>query len=168
MKETELKLRIYGDKALRLKAATVKSAGNTEKQLLEEMAKIMYSNSGVGLAAPQVGINKQIIICDVGKGLCKLINPKIKKRQGACFIQEGCLSVPGVSVNVKRPKKIFVEALDEFNNKLNFWAEDMLARVIQHEIDHLKGKLIVDYANLIQRIRIRKIFSQSQKINKKP
>ena len=167
MKETELKLRIYGDKILRRKATAVRSVGDTEKKLLEEMAKIMYANGGIGLAAPQVGVNKQIIICDVGKGLCKLINPKIKKRQSVCFIQEGCLSVPGVSVNIKRPKKVFIEAVNESGSRLAFWADDLLARVIQHEIDHLKGKLIVDYANLLQRIKLRKMFTQRTKANKK-
>jgi peptide deformylase len=167
MKKTELKLRIYGDKALRRKSTPVKTIGRQERDILEEMAKVMYANGGVGLAAPQVGINKQIIICDVGKGLCKLINPKINKRQGSCFMQEGCLSLPGVSINVKRPKKVFVQALDEFNNKLAFWAQDLLARVIQHEIDHLKGRLIVDYVNLIQRIKLRRVFKRNQKLNKK-
>jgi len=163
MKETELRLRIYGDKSLRRKATAVKKVTTDEKNLLEEMAKVMYANAGVGLAAPQVGINKQIIVCDAGKGLYKLINPKIKKRQSSCFMQEGCLSVPGICVSVKRPKKVLVEALDEFNKKLSFWAEDLLARVIQHEIDHLKGKLIIDYANLLQRIKYRKLLKESKK-----
>lgn len=167
MKETGLKLRIYGDKALRRKAKAVKSVGSEEKKLLVNMAKIMYENRGVGLAAPQVGISKQIIICDIGKGLCKLINPKIKKKEGSCCMDEGCLSLPGISISVKRPSKIFVEALDEFNKKTIFWAEDLLARVIQHEMDHLKGKLIVDYANLLQKIKIRKVFKQRHKMNKK-
>ncbi|MDD5618204.1 MAG: peptide deformylase [Candidatus Omnitrophica bacterium] len=163
MKETELKLRIYGDKALRRKAACVKSVGKEEKLLLEEMAKTMYASAGVGLAAPQLGVNKQIIVLDVGKGLCKLINPKIKQKKDSCVMEEGCLSLPGVSVKVKRAKKIFVEAVDELNKKMAFWAEDLFARVIQHETDHLKGKLIVDYANILDKIKIRKAFKSRSK-----
>jgi peptide deformylase len=157
MKEIELKLRFYGDRVLRRKARLVKKVGDEEKMLLEAMAKIMYVDNGVGLAAPQVGINKQIIILDIGKGLCKLINPKIKKKRGFCVLEEGCLSLPGISVKVKRAKKIFVEATDELNKRMTFWAEDLLARVIQHEIDHLRGKLIIDYVNLLEKMRLKRI-----------
>lgn len=156
MKETELKIHVYANKALRKKSLLVKSIGKEEQKLLDGMAKTMYSSGGIGLAAPQVGINKQIIILDVGQGLFKLINPMVKKREGHEIMEEGCLSLPGISVKVKRAKKIFVEGVDEFNKSLSFWADDLFSRVLQHEIDHLKGKLIIDYASFLKKIKIRK------------
>ena len=156
MKETEFKIHTYGDKVLRKKSGPVKVVGIKERELLAKMAELMYASSGIGLAAPQVGVNRQIIIVDVGKGLFKLINPKLKKKEGCIAIEEGCLSLPGVSVKVKRAKKILVDCCDEFNKNISFWAEDLFAIAIQHEMDHLKGKLIVDYANFIKKLEIRK------------
>src|SRR3989338_9197112 len=158
MKETELKIHIYGDKILRKKSLPVKIVGTQEKELLEKMASTMYSVGGIGLAAPQIGIDKQIAIVDVGQGLFKLINPKIKIKQGLVVMEEGCLSLPEVSINVKRAKKIFVECLDEFNKKICFWDDDLFSRVIQHEVDNLRGRLIVDYANFFKKIEIKKKF----------
>ncbi|MDD5292009.1 MAG: peptide deformylase [Candidatus Omnitrophica bacterium] len=163
MKETGLNIRIYGDKALRRKAKPIKKVGSEERLLAEEMANIMHANAGVGLAAPQVGVNKQIIVVDIGNGPLKLFNPRIKQRKGSCLMEEGCLSLPGVSVNVKRAKEICVECLDESSKKVSMRAEDLLARVIQHEIDHLKGKLIVDYADILRKLKIRKAFKKKLK-----
>ena len=83
MKETKLRLRIYGDKTLRKKSLPVKTVGKEEQVILERMAQVMYSSGGIGLAAPQVGINKQMIVVDIGKGLCKLINPVVKEKKGS-------------------------------------------------------------------------------------
>ena len=138
--------------------------GSNERGLFEKMAEIMYGSGGIGLAAPQVGINKQIIVVDIGKGLYTLINPKIKKSIGSWVMQEGCLSVPEVYVGVKRAQKILVEYIDENNKKISLWTDDLFARVIQHEIDHLKGKLIVDYVNFVKKIAIkRKLKLKSKK-----
>ncbi|MFC1646522.1 peptide deformylase [Candidatus Omnitrophota bacterium] len=158
MKETELKIRIYGDKALRKKAEPVKSIGAEDKALIDKMAKIMYSNGGIGLAAPQLGVNKQLVIIDVGQGLFKLFNPKIKKKKGSDVLEEGCLSVPGISIKVKRAKKVLFEGTNESNEYISFWADDLFCRALQHEIDHLKGKLIVDYANILKKMEIKKKF----------
>jgi len=158
MKETELKIRVYGDRLLRKKSKPVKVVGKHERDLLDRMAQMMYSREGIGLAAPQVGINKQLIVLDIGQGIFKIINPSIKKKEGSWVMEEGCLSLPEVSVKVKRAKKIFVEGIDELNKKVSFWADDLFARVLQHEIDHLKGKLIIDYAGLLKKISIRKKF----------
>lgn len=163
MKETKLKLRLYGDKALRKKSLSVKSVGAHERTLLDKMAEIMYASGGIGLAAPQVGINKQMIIIDVGQGLNTLINPKIKKKKGSWVMQEGCLSVPEVYVDIKRAKKVFVEGIDVANNKIAFWADEIFGRAIQHEIDHLRGKLIVDYVNLVKRLTIKRKFKVKTK-----
>lgn len=163
MKETELKIRIYGDKALRKKSLAVKVVGSQERALFDQMAKIMYSQGGIGLAAPQVGIDRQLIIIDVGKGLFKLINPKIKKKKGCCVMLEGCLSLPEVSVEIKRADKVFIEGINEFNEKVCFWAEDLFSRALQHEIDHLKGKLIIDYAGFIEKLSIKRKLKTKQK-----
>ncbi|MDD5005453.1 MAG: peptide deformylase [Candidatus Omnitrophica bacterium] len=165
MKETELKIHTYGDKVLRNKSLPVKKVGEEERRILDKMVDIMYTHGGIGLAAPQVGINKQIIIINVGKGLYKLINPKISEKKGSAVLEEGCLSLPGISVEVKRAKRIFVEAMDEFNKDVAFWADDLFSRAIQHEIDHLVGKLIIDYASFIKRIKIRK--NLKKKLNHK-
>lgn len=160
MQETGLRIHIYGDKALRKKSPPVKSVSKGERELLDEMAKIMYASGGIGLSAPQVGINKQIIIVDVGQGLFKLINPKVKTKQGSFVMEEGCLSFPEVSVKVKRAKRVFVECITESNKKMSFWADDLFSRAIQHEIDHLRGRLIIDYANFFKKLEIRRKFKR--------
>ncbi|MBM3255559.1 MAG: peptide deformylase, partial [Candidatus Omnitrophica bacterium] len=126
------------------------------RDILAEMARLMYDSSGIGLAAPQVGISEAIIIVDIGEGLYKLINPKIIKREGTQAIEEGCLSVPGVCIKVKRAKAVLVEAQDEEANKVKIEASGLFACVLQHEIDHLKGRLICDYASFLERLKIKK------------
>jgi peptide deformylase len=154
MKETTLKIRIFGDPALRKKTRAVREVTEEHRGLLSEMARLMYESSGIGLAAPQVGRPESMIVADCGSGLYKLINPKVVKKEGSQVLEEGCLSVPGVCLNVRRAKKILVEALDETSKPFSLEAQDLLACVIQHEIDHLKGKLIVDYASFIDRVKI--------------
>jgi peptide deformylase len=123
----------------------------------------MYADSGIGLAAPQVGLSEAMIIVDIGAGLYKLINPKIVKRSGWQALEEGCLSVPGVCIKVRRARKVVVKALDETGKPQSIEAEDLLACVLQHEIDHLKGKLIVDYASLFKRLRIKRRLGELKK-----
>jgi peptide deformylase len=156
MPETELKIRTVGDPVLRKKAKKVERVTAHHRALLSQMSRLMYEASGIGLAAPQVGIDEQMIVVDVGKGLYKLVNPRIIKKEGHQAIDEGCLSVPGVSVKVKRAKKILLQALDEDGNTVVFDAQDLLACVCQHEIDHLLGKLIIDYAPLWKRLSLKR------------
>ncbi|MBU4305817.1 MAG: peptide deformylase [Candidatus Omnitrophica bacterium] len=131
---------------LRKKAAALKRITNKELMLMDEMLKIMYRDKGIGLAAPQVGISKQIIVIDIGEGPLKLFNPRIIRKKGEMVsLPERCLSLPGLSVKVKRPKKVLVEACTVSGEKILIEAEDLLARVLQHEIDHLHGRLIIDY-----------------------
>jgi len=169
MPKTELRIYLYGERPLRRRSSRVKSVSASFKDLRDKMAEIMYAGQGVGLAAPQVGVNKQIILVDIGEGLVTLVNPKISKKQGQSVMEEGCLSLPGVAVKVKRANKIFVKALNESGKIVKFWAEDLFARVILHENDHLKGKLIVDYANFLSRLKIRKKFKEllKQKVAKR-
>lgn len=156
MNATALRLRFFGDPILRKKAIPVKHITENHHQILNEMAKLMYEKKGMGLAALQVGINESMIVVDVGSGLYKLINPKILKKEGLFVMEEGCLSIPSVSIKVKRAKKVKVKAQDEDLKSINIEAEDLLACCLQHEIDHLKGRLIVDYASMFEKLKIRK------------
>ncbi len=143
----------YPDVKLKNRCSPVTIVGEEEKNILQRMAKTMYVNHGVGLAAPQVGINKELAVVDIGdKKLLKLINPAIVAAEGNEQLEEGCLSIPNVYVEVKRPARIKVKSLDENGRELDFEAAGLLARAILHEIDHLNGRLIIDYLNPIKRL----------------
>ena len=142
-----LKIRTYGDPCLRKKSSTVKEVGPGERMLIQSMIATMNEAKGVGLAAPQVGINQRLFVIDVGEGPMAIINPKISKRMGADILAEGCLSIPEVTINIERPQQITVKYLDETGRAMEIVCEDLMARVIQHETDHLDGKLILDYAD---------------------
>jgi peptide deformylase len=156
MSETELKIRTVGDPVLRKKAKKISRIGPDHAGTLSRMARLMYASKGIGLAAPQVGLNQCMIVVDIGNGLYKLINPRIVSRAGRQSTEEGCLSVPGVYVKIKRAKRVCLEALDENGKPLKIEANDLLACVFQHEIDHLEGKLIIDYASLLKRLELKK------------
>lgn len=156
MPATKLKIRLYGDPCLRKRSAEVKDVGPSERMLIGAMIATMHQAKGIGLAAPQVGINQRIFVADVGDGPRVFINPKIVKKGGSETLEEGCLSIPQVTVNVKRAKKINVKYLNEQNQPCEGEFQDILARVIQHESDHLNGKMIVDYASLTKKVKIKK------------
>ena len=155
MTAATLKIRLYGDPCLRKKSVPVVYVGPTEQSLLVGLLVAMRENKGVGLAAPQVGINRQIFVADIGGGPMAIINPRIIKKSGGDVIEEGCLSIPGVTVMVRRPEKIVVRYIDENNQPHEKIYEEMMARVVQHEMDHLDGKLIVDYAGIKEKIKLR-------------
>ncbi|MDP3791905.1 MAG: peptide deformylase [Candidatus Omnitrophota bacterium] len=137
---------------LRKKTSKVLKVSDEEKRMLDEMAKVMYLKGGVGLAACQVGIDKQLAVIDIGDGLIKLINPVVVKKDGCETQEEGCLSVPEAAIKVKRAKKVTVEYLNEGGEAVKITAHGLLARVLQHEIDHLLGKLIIDYLSPIKKL----------------
>lgn len=145
-------VRLEGDEILRKKSKEVKEIDSKIIQLLDDMADTMYKNDGVGLAAPQVGILKKIIVVDVGEGLLELINPEIIEKEGEVCNKEACLSVPGIFGEVTRPAKIKVKALDRNGETIIIEAENYLAQAICHEIDHLDGILFIDKATSLQRI----------------
>ena len=159
-KETAYEIKLFGSPILRKKAKAVKRITDKERDTLSKMARVMYHIGGIGLAANQVGIDKSMAVVDVGDGLYKLVNPRIVKKEGAQILEEGCLSVPGVFVKVKRAKKVEVKALDESGNPVTIKAEGLMACCLQQEIDHLNGKLIVDYASLLQRLKIKKTLAK--------
>ena len=113
-------------------------------QLLDDMAETMYKTDGVGLAAPQVNVSKRIIVLDDGNGLIEVINPEIVKKEGSQVGLEGCLSVPELFGDVERYDKIEVHGINRNNKKIKIKAEGFLARIFQHEIDHLNGILFVE------------------------
>ncbi len=147
-----LKIKTFPDSILRKKAQGITRVTDSEKLLLADMAKTMYLNNGVGLAAVQVGISKHLAVIDIGTGLIKMINPAIVKREGVQVEEEGCLSVPGVSVKVKRSSKVTVNFLNENGEAVQLQAEGLLSRAVQHEIDHLTGILILDHVNPIKKL----------------
>lgn len=142
-------IRTKGDPVLREVALAVQEITPQVKKLLDDMVETMYDAEGVGLAAPQVGIGKRIIVIDVldENGLLKLINPVIMKREGKEAAVEGCLSFPGVAGEVERDVKVTVLAMDVDGNPVEICASGLLARAFQHEIDHLDGILFVDRAS---------------------
>ena len=113
--------------------------------LLDDMAETMYDANGVGLAAPQVGILKRVVVIDVGDGLIELINPVITYKKGVQIDAEGCLSVPGKSGTVSRPEKVMVRALNRKGEEINIEGTGLLARALCHEIDHLSGTIYTDH-----------------------
>lgn len=142
----------YPQKILRKAAEPILKVTDEERRMLDEMAKMMYLSQGVGLAAVQVGIDKRLAVVDTGNGLIKMVNPSVVRSEGYESQEEGCLSVPGASVKVKRAKKVVVSYMDEQGRVVELKAEGLLARAIQHEIDHLQGRLIIDYMGPVKRI----------------
>jgi len=114
----KLKVRFYPDPCLRKKSNPVQEVGPAERILIQSMIETMYDYKGVGLAAPQVGINQRILVADIGEGPIAVINPKIIKMSGAADLEEGCLSIPEVNINVTRPQEIKVRYVDEDNKKV--------------------------------------------------
>ena len=148
-----LEIKKYPDKILREVCLPVKQIGERERRLFEEMFLTMRRASGIGLAAPQVGVNQRLIVADIGEGPLRLANPELIETKGTDIMEEGCLSVPGALVKVKRPYEVIVKGLNERGDSVEIKAKGLLARVLMHEIDHLDSKLIIDYMNFLQRLK---------------
>jgi len=138
-------IRIFGDPVLREKSLRVQEIDKKIKALSVDMAETMYKDAGIGLAAPQIGVLKQVIILDMGKdGYVVYVNPRIKEASRSKKTEEeGCLCLPNIQVPVSRSKKVIVEALDLQGRPVVIEADDLLARALQHEIDHLEGITIL-------------------------
>lgn len=135
-----------GEEVLRKKSRVVVDFNQKLWDLLDDMAETMYQADGVGLAAPQVGILKQVVVIDIGEGLIELINPEIIMKKGSQIDNEGCLSCPGEYGKVKRPAKVRVRAQDRNGDSFEMEGTDLLARAFCHEIDHLSGIIFKDIA----------------------
>ena len=162
---SSLTIRKYGDPVLREKCRTVSEVTDSVRQLINDMAETMHEVRGrVGLSAPQVGVSERVVVVDAGSGLIALVNPEIVSTEGKETGQEGCLSIPGVYVDVKRAAKIVVEGLDRNGKHVTLPLDGLAARAMQQEIDHLNGILIIDYLSLAKRQLIkRKLHSIRQK-----
>jgi len=144
-------IRKLGDEVLRKKAREVTVFDDRLKMLIEDMVETMKKANGIGLAAPQVGILKRVVVIDIGEGLYTFVNPEIIEMSGEIIDIEGCLSIPGVYGEVARPKKLRVKAQNEKGLSFEIEAEGLFARAICHEVDHLNGVLFIDKAkNIIE------------------
>ena len=139
-------IREYGDEILRKKSREVDVVDDKIRELLDDMLETMHKYNGVGLAAPQVGILKRVVVIDLydDNGPLKLVNPKIVKQKGKQEVEEGCLSFPSQYAKMIRPEEIVAEALNEKGEKIKIKAKGLLAQAICHEIDHLDGVLFID------------------------
>ena len=156
---SRLEILHYPDPRLRRRAEPVSAVDHDVRRLIDDMFETMYDAPGIGLSAPQVNVAKRVVTIDVSKDrsapLC-LVNPEVRSADGETETEEGCLSVPGVYEPVKRPERVRVLALDRDGHRREIEAEGLLAVCIQHEIDHLDGRLFVDYLSRLKRQRIRK------------
>jgi peptide deformylase len=141
----QLQLRLYPDAVLRTKAASVKEVNGAVRGLMEVMRSFMAEHKAIGLAAPQVGIVQRVVVADIGDGLLALANPEIFSPGDEEFLREGCLSLPNIQVNVPRPRSIVVRGLNADGKQVDQEVQGLMARVVQHEIDHLNGVLIIDH-----------------------
>jgi peptide deformylase len=152
-----MKIFLYGEEVLRNKALAVEEVDDGVRELIRNMGETMRQAGGIGLAAPQVGESRRIIIADVPqeeKELVALVNPKIIELEGACDFEEGCLSIPGISAKVKRAAEVVVEGITPEGEVIKKQYSGLLARVVQHEVDHLDGVLFVDRLGFLGRSAI--------------
>jgi len=153
-----LKILQYPDDRLHTIAKKVEHIDKATRRLIQDMAETMYAAPGIGLAATQVDVHEQIIVVDVSEKrdrLITLINPEILASEGEEENEEGCLSLPGIYEKVRRPEKVTIRALNERGESFTLEADGLLAICIQHEMDHLNGKVFVEYLSQLKQVRIR-------------
>jgi peptide deformylase len=146
-------IRLFGDPVLKQRAAEVTNVDGTLVRLVDDMVETMYAAPGVGLAAPQVGVQKRLFVYDLhdGNGARTIVNPVISDARGEWEFEEGCLSVPGLYFPIVRPKEVHLTGFDLDGNELSIEADEYEARVFQHELDHLDGKLLLEHLDDDQR-----------------
>ncbi len=157
----------YPDPRLRRRAAPVERVDERVRKLVDDMAETMYAAPGIGLAAIQVDVPLRVVVIDLSQERNELrvfINPQIIARDGEQVMEEGCLSVPGIYDEVTRAQHVRVRALDRDGQPFEIDAEGLLATCIQHEIDHLDGKVFVDYLSRLKQQRIRKKLEKQQRV----
>lgn len=157
----------YPDPQLRRKAEPVAEVTDEIRALVSDMAETMYNAPGIGLAAVQIGVLKRVVVIDLSEARNELqvfVNPEIRESDGEQILEEGCLSVPGVFESVARAGRIRVRALDREGRPFELEATGLLATCIQHEIDHLDGKVFVDYLSRLKQQRIRKKLEKHQRL----
>jgi peptide deformylase len=137
-------IRLVGDPVLRQRAAEVTTIDGRLVKLADDMVVTMYEAPGMGLAAPQVGVEKRLFVYDVGDGPHTIVNPQIVESRGEWAYEEGCLSVPGLSWEIIRPKEVHLTGVDLDGNEVSIEADELTARCFQHELDHLDGVLLLE------------------------
>ena len=164
---TRLTILEYPDPRLRTKAAPVAAVDAQLRELIDDMLETMYAAKGIGLAATQVDVHRRLLVADVSEGRDQprvFINPEILSTEGATTSQEGCLSVPGYYDDVPRAERVRVRALARDGKPFEEDLEGLLAICVQHEIDHLDGKLFVDYLSEMKRQRVRKKIEKDKRL----
>ncbi|KXF81183.1 peptide deformylase [Enterovibrio coralii] len=165
-----LQVLTYPDDRLRTVAKPVESVTPEIQKIVDDMLETMYDEEGIGLAATQVDIHQRIVVIDLSETRDEpmvLINPEILEKRGEDGIEEGCLSVPGARALVPRASEVTVRALDRDGNEYQFDADDLLAICVQHELDHLEGKLFVDYLSPLKQQRIKQKLEKIKRANQK-
>lgn len=157
----------YPDPRLRRKALPVDTVDDEIRTLIDDMAETMYQAPGIGLAAPQIDVSKRVLIIDISEArndLRVFVNPELLAQEGEQTMEEGCLSVPGVYDEVTRAEKVTVRALGRDGKPFELEVDGLLATCVQHEIDHLDGKLFVDYLSRLKQQRVRKKLEKQQRL----
>jgi len=155
MKKIKLRIHFWGEKILRKKCKPVKEVNNDTRKILNEMYSLMRVSDGLGLAANQAGIDLRLIVIQIKDDIFKLVNPKIIKKEGTIKIEEGCLSFPGITLDIKRASKVWVSSLDENGNPIDIEADGILAVALQHEIDHINGIVFIDRISFLERLKLK-------------
>lgn len=163
-----LEIRKYPDEVLKKKAEPISDIDSSLQKLIDDMIETMYKANGVGLAAPQVGVLKRLIVVDTSprepnQSLIVLINPEIVQTEGEILSEEGCLSLPGFITRLNRNQRVLVRGLNREGKELEIEASGLLSRALQHEIDHLEGKLLIDRISPLKRELFRKKYQKIKK-----
>ena len=167
-KERMDEIRIYPDPVLIKKAIPVQNIDQKIKKVVDRMVNVMYANKGIGLAAPQIGILKQIVVVGLGKDWRALINPEIVEGEGESVMEEGCLSLPNIEVPVKRMEKVYIRAWNLDGKEASLELSNFSGRVYQHEIDHLNGILIIHHISRLKReLLIKKMRKDLKRLKEK-
>ena len=151
-------IRTFGDPVLKAVAEPVNNIDEKLVRLTDEMFDVMYNAPGIGLAAPQIGVQRQVFVYDIDEERKVILNPQIVESSGEWVYDEGCLSIPGLYVEMLRPKKVLVRGINLDGNQVEFEADELLARLFQHEIDHLNGVLMFDRMTPDQRKEAVKLY----------
>jgi peptide deformylase len=152
---------LWGQEVLEKRASVVTNVTDVEVKLIQDMTETMYKAPGVGLAAPQIGVSKRIMVTDTTGGeepghLLTIVNPEIVVAEGEQYEEEGCLSIPGFSANVLRPKKVVLRGVDLNGKEITLEGSDLLARAFCHEMDHLNGLFFLDHLTFLKRDLIKR------------
>jgi len=155
-------IRLFGDSVLRQTAAEITDIDGRIARMAHDMVPAMYSAEGIGLAAPQVGIQKRLFVYDIGEGPRVLVNPEIAESSGEWGYLEGCLSMPGLSFEIVRPKEVLLVGYDLDGTEMSIEADEILARLFQHELDHLDGVLLIDHLEKAERKHALKLWTERE------